>query len=143
MVNLIPFPRRARSRRGLSAIEAAMVMPLFILLLFGLIEYGWIYLKSQEIANTARHGARLGILETATTAGVTTACDQLMTDAGLDGSGYTVVCAPADVSAMAPGDTLTITVTVPYSNIELTGIPLIPVPANLVRTTSMAKEGPQ
>ncbi len=47
-------------RRGTAAVEAALILPLLMLLLLGVIEYGWIYLKSEQIANAARHGARVG-----------------------------------------------------------------------------------
>ena len=35
--------------------------PLIILLVFGVIEYGWMLLKSQDISNAARSGARAGV----------------------------------------------------------------------------------
>ena len=65
----------------------------------------------------------------------------LMLAAGI--TGYSVAFDPSDVSLMEAGDTLTITVSVPYqgADIELLGIPLIPVPATLESSVSMAKEG--
>ena len=133
--------RSEKSRRGISAVEAALLFPLVLLFLFGAIEYGWMLLKNQEIKNASRHGARIGVREIATSGDVTAGITQLMTDAGLDGSGYTVTLSPADVSSMAVGSVLTVTITVPYNAIELTGAPFLPLPANLIEATSMVKEG--
>ena len=129
-------------RRGLSIIEAALVIPLFILLLFGLLEYGWAFWKSQQIGNAARHGARIGIVDGATAAEVQAGVDQIMTDSGLAGSGYVTTLAPGDPGTLGFGDLFTVTVSVDYSNIILIGMPLLPVPNQLSRATSMAREGP-
>lgn len=135
--------RASRLRKGLAAIEAALLLPLVCLLLFGLIEYGWIFLKAQQLNAAARHAARLAIIDTATNAQVTSECDSVLNACGFGSSGYTITLSPADITSLAPGETLTITVTVPYANIELIGIPMLPVPVNLSGSTSMAKEGPQ
>ena len=127
-------------RRGLALVEAALLIPLLLALLIGLLEYGWLFYKLQQVNGAARHGARIGVVAGSTQAGVQAAIDQMMADSGLSGSGYAVAYS-ADPGALLPGNTLTVTVTVPYANIELTGFPLIPVPTNLVGETSMVKEG--
>lgn len=40
-------------------VEMAFALPLLILLLFGLIEFGWLFAQNVEIRHTAREGARL------------------------------------------------------------------------------------
>ena len=37
-----------RRRRGLAAVEAAILLPILILLLFGILEYSWMYWKAQQ-----------------------------------------------------------------------------------------------
>ena len=138
--------RRLRStqraaRRGLSLIEAAIVFPLLLLILIGVIEYAWMMLKNQEIKNASRHGARVAVREIATNAQVTSAIGALMTSAGMGGSGYTVTLTPTDVSTVLPGNTITVKITVPYTNIDLTGAPLVPTPTSLIEETTMVKEG--
>jgi Flp pilus assembly protein TadG len=130
------------SRRGLSTVEAALVIPLLLLLVMGIIEYGWMFLKVQQINNAARHGARIGITENATNTDVTAGVSALMADAGLAGSGYVLTLAPADVATARPGTALTVTVTVPYSNVSIVrDLRLIPKPANIAGSTTMFKEG--
>ena len=132
--------RMSEKSRGIALVEAALMMPLLLTILIGLLEYGWLFFKFQQINGASRHGTRIGITEPATQAQVQTAVDGMMTSSGLSGSGYTVAFS-ADPAALAPGQLLTVTVTVPYSNIELIGFPLIPTPASLVGATSMIKEG--
>ncbi len=52
------------SRRGQSVIEFAFVLPLLLLLTFGIIEFGFFVYNKQIITNAAREGARLGIIAT-------------------------------------------------------------------------------
>jgi Flp pilus assembly protein TadG len=109
----------------------ALLLPLLLLILMGILEYGWMFWKNQEINNAARHGARTAVIEGATTGDVTTAIDTLMDRAGLASSGYTIEIEPADVFIAEPGSLITVTVTVPYANITLTGVPMLPVPDDL------------
>ena len=132
-----------RARRGLSSVEAAIVLPLVILLLFGLLEFGWAFLKSQQINNAARHGARIGIAYGATAAEIQAGVDAVMAASGMGSSGYTTEILPNDPLTLTTGQLLAVSVTVDYSNIELIGVPLIPAPATLTGTTSMAREAPK
>lgn len=136
-------PTHRPSRRGLSLIEAAIVFPLLLLVLIGVIEYAWMMLKNQEIKNASRHGARIAVREISTNAQVSTAISALMTSAGMGGSGYVVTLTPADVSTVLPGNTITVNISVPYTNIDFTGVPLLPLPTSLIEETTMAKEGAQ
>jgi Flp pilus assembly protein TadG len=131
---------QVRRDGGLAAVEAALLLPLVCLMLFGMIEYGWIFLKAQELNSAAREGARMAIIQSATSAEVIAKCDAMMADAGLGGSGYTLTLSPADISTLTPGQTLSVSITVPFSNIELIGMPSLLVPTTIGGSTSMAKE---
>ena len=54
----------ASSRRGQSVVEFAFVLPLLLLLTFGMIEFGFFIYNKQIITNAAREGARIGIIAT-------------------------------------------------------------------------------
>jgi len=128
-------------KRGLAAVELALLLPVLLLVLFGTIEYGWLFLKNQQLADAARNGARVAVTESGTNALVQARVAQVMSDAGLAQSGYLVQLTPANVATAAPGSTVTVEVTVAYANISLIGLPLIPVPSDLAERTSMVKEG--
>lgn len=127
-------------RRGLAALEFALVSVPLMLLLVGLIDYGFIFLKAQQITQAARAGARAAVLPDATNASVDAAIDALLTDAGIDS--YSLVLTPADVTTVAPGTAISVEVTVTTEQLALIDTSLLPVPAQLKATASMAKEGP-
>src|SRR5687768_2436293 len=62
-----------RNRRATAAVEFAIVAPVFLLLVFGMIEYGRMVMVQQIITNASREGARTAVLDGATTAGVQSA----------------------------------------------------------------------
>lgn len=64
---------RKRRRRGASAVEAALVLPVVVLLLFGILEYGRYMMTLQVLTNAAREGAHYALTHTqpVTIAGVT------------------------------------------------------------------------
>lgn len=127
------------SRPGAVLVEMAIVMGLLVLLLFGLIEYGFMLLRAQQITNAARYGARIGITIDSTNTRVEQAIASAMSTAGMGDSGYTVTFVPGDVTGLTGRETLTITVSVLYENVGA-GMPLVPVPTNLSASVSMASE---
>jgi Flp pilus assembly protein TadG len=50
------------SQRGATAVEFAVIFPLLILLLFGMIEFGLYLFNRQVITNACREGARFGVV---------------------------------------------------------------------------------
>ena len=62
-------PQRKR-RRGAVMIEMAIVLPVFLALLLGMIELGQALMISQLVTNSAREGARQGIFDGSTNAAV-------------------------------------------------------------------------
>ena len=55
-------PRRSRES-GASLVEFAMVMPLLLLLVFGIMESGWFFAQLTETRNAAREGARVAVVD--------------------------------------------------------------------------------
>ncbi|MEM5328150.1 TadE/TadG family type IV pilus assembly protein [Paraburkholderia sp. JHI2823] len=58
-------PRRGRGRRlqrGVAAVEFALVLPVLLLLLFGIIEMGLFLYDKAVITNASREGARAGVV---------------------------------------------------------------------------------
>jgi len=118
------------------------VMPLLLLVIFGLIEYGSMLLRLQQIENVARSAARKAVTPDATQAQVNSLISSMMTDAGLGSSGYTFTVTPVNPATAERGDQISVKVEITYANISITKAPLIPVPTKISRTVIMAKEGP-
>ena len=130
---------KTQKYKGIIILETAIVLPLLILLIFGMIQYSWIMLKSQEVTNAARVGARTAVKPDSTTTEVTKAISDVMTKASLNDSGYKVTISPASA---ASGEPITVKVTVPVSNIRLLDLAILPMPDQLSSSTTMNKEGP-
>jgi Flp pilus assembly protein TadG len=131
-----------KSRRGSLTVEAALLLPLLFMLTFGLIEYGWMFLKQQQITNTARQCARLAAMVDGTSAQVSSQITTMMNGYGLASSGYTTTVLPANVATAARGTQVSVTISIPYSNIDVTGFTLLPMPTTITAKVSMQKEGP-
>ena len=56
------FSRRFRSETGQAIVEAAFVIPLLILLLCGILDFGWIFANQLEVDNCSREGARFAVV---------------------------------------------------------------------------------
>lgn len=90
-------PGRGSDETGAAAVEFALVLPILILLLFGIIEFSIAYNRVQGLHAAAREGARVASLQRTTR----TEIDQRIRDA-LDG----VIKDPAAVTiAVTPGST--------------------------------------
>jgi Flp pilus assembly protein TadG len=64
--------RRSLSQGGQELVEYALVFPMLMLLVLGIIEFGIIIFSYNTIANAAREGARYGILHETDLAGIET-----------------------------------------------------------------------
>ncbi len=116
--------RRRRARRaGAAAVEFAIVAPIFLLLLAGMIEFGQAFRVEHALSNAARRGARAAIVEGASGSQVIqkvkTHCTQTM---GVDEEDVTVAIAVngdagGDLGGAQPQDEISITVSVPFSKV--------------------------
>ena len=139
--------KRQIRRRGVSTVEAAIVFPLLVFLTFALIEYGWLFLNAQQMTNAARHCARMAVRPDITSAEVVTAAESMMQQYGLSDSGYSVTITPASIEGVDTGEEISVEISVPYDNVQITGIGtingwLLALPTDLTASVSMAKEGP-
>jgi Flp pilus assembly protein TadG len=50
------------AKRGAAAVEFALILPLFMTLLFCTLDYGWMFFQQLAITSAAREGARSGAL---------------------------------------------------------------------------------
>ncbi len=103
-----PPPRRRRTgarHRGQALVEFAIVVPLFLLLLAGMIDFGLGLNASITVTNAAREGARLGVIKPYSDAIIARANAMAV---GLDPANLTVtaVCVrPAGSCTLGSGST--------------------------------------
>jgi Flp pilus assembly protein TadG len=92
--------RLVRSESGAELIEFSLTMPLLLLIVLGIIEFGFVFREYEIVTNAAREGARIAILPSYGSADVTARVDDYLTTAGLDPLRATVtpgVAAPTPV----------------------------------------------
>ena len=101
---------------GAAMVELAVILPIFVLLLFGMIEASWAFAQSNDVRHGAREGARLAAVDFGDVATIgAEVCDRM----DVTGGGVTVTLSPGS-SPADPGDrgsTGRIQVTVVYSSI--------------------------
>lgn len=134
--------RFRRETSGQAMVELTVVLPLLLLMLFGAMEYGWLFFRMHQVTNAVRIGAREAALPDSTNATVEARVLLAMTGWELEDSGYTLTLDPVDVSVLDSGTPIRVVLTVPYGNVGLLNMSILPTPTSLTATASMAKEGP-
>jgi Flp pilus assembly protein TadG len=133
------------ANRGAAVVELALLMPLLILIILGMIEMGWLVMKQSEITNAARAGARYAALPSVTDPGQVTSDPTspaliVLAKNQLSPPLSEVTVGPPGTNPL-PGRLVTVNVTLKYRNgVELMNWPF--VPDQLHASVSMAKEGP-
>src|SRR5262245_14427877 len=97
MAALIRALRRfVRAQSGAEVIEFALTLPLLLLVVLGIIEFGFMFQEYEVVTNAAREGARIAILPTYSTnaavtqSNVTTRINQYLSAAGLSTASATI-----------------------------------------------------
>ncbi len=65
---------RGRSENGAQLVEFALVLPLLLLVMLGIAEFGFIFQRYEVVTNAAREGARLAVLPGVCRRGCAGAC---------------------------------------------------------------------
>jgi Flp pilus assembly protein TadG len=130
-----------RNRRATAAVEFAVVAPVFLLLVFGMIEYGRMVMVEQIITNASREGARAAVLDGATTSSVQTAVTSYLSSGSITGA--TITVAPNPPSTAQYGDPVTVTVSIPFSQVSWLPSPMYLGATTLTQATAMRRETTQ
>jgi Flp pilus assembly protein TadG len=108
--------RSAHNDRGAAAVEFALVLPILLVLVFGIIDFGRLYFTQITLTDAAREGVRVLALEGASGSGYTAA--QAATDAqtrvldavtGVDGT------VTVGTGTCTTGEPVTVTATTDFS----------------------------
>jgi Flp pilus assembly protein TadG len=75
--------KRMRSEKGAALIEAAITVPIILLISVGIFEFGRAYQTQQVLTNAAREGARLAVIEGSTDANIRARVGQYLSSGGL------------------------------------------------------------
>jgi Flp pilus assembly protein TadG len=105
------------NRKGIVAVEVAVVFPLFLLLVVGTIDVGRAIMVQQTLVEAARAGCRVYcIAQELSNADSLAVIAQAMNQADLDG--YTVDFDPNSSASMKHKAPVTVSVSIPYSQVS-------------------------
>jgi hypothetical protein len=120
-------------------VEFAVVAPVLLLFVFGIIEFGRAIMVQQMLTNASREGARLAVLDGTTTAEI---------EATVTGYLATIQGEQIDVDPNPPsnagfGDPVSVTVSVGFDQVSWLPTPMFLNGRNLSATTVMRRESVQ
>jgi Flp pilus assembly protein TadG len=113
--------RRRKSRglwgceRGAELVEFALVFPLMLLVVLGIIDWGLLFQRYEVLTNAAREGARVSVLPGYTSADITARVNQYLQGTSLSSATVTTTVGTAQALPIGSGTCVTVVpVTVAY-----------------------------
>lgn len=129
-------PGHSLRARASTVVEFAVVLPLLLTVLFGIMEYGWLFMVRQTLQNAAREGTRLAVLKTTTEpyANVLARINEIVQPLGITPTVEMTHATPNDPVEM-------VKVSVPVADVSLMGNFFGERDYDLTGVCSMRKEG--
>lgn len=134
-----------RAERGAALFEFAIVMPLIVILLLGIVEFGWLFAQMNQVRHMSQEGARWAAVSHPDVDSdgsedwddvAARACDASNLPGG------TTVTVTGSEGGGAKGDTATITVTANVQSLTNLGLITTFLPTTLVNTETLRLEQP-
>ena len=135
--------RKRRSEVGTTIVEATIVLPLMLMLVFGIAEFGISFTRWNSLTNAVREGARTGVVfrtpcvPGAVTTLVQTTVADFANSSGIDPANITTTVTGA---CGGTGSQLTVTSTVPHTYIVVAALANFSPNTNLSARTVMRNE---
>lgn len=127
--------KRMKSQQGQAMVELALVLPLLLMVLFAIFQFGFLFYSYISIQQAAREGVRIAAVGKNDTL-ITTAVKNA---SALDPTMLTITIAPAPATRLA-GSNVTVTVIIPSA--QLLKLPLVDtyLPTQLTGRATMRME---
>ncbi len=106
------------SRIGATTVEMALVLPILLTLVFGIMQVGYAFMVQHALQDAARKGCRTGTLPNRSNATVTATVNNTLATAGLTNTTITIQVnnVASNVAAAVNGDYVSVQVSMPLSN---------------------------
>ena len=131
--------RKGKRSRGTAVVEAALVMPILLLVTFGAIKYGWLFLKAQQITNAARYGARMAALPDVEDDAVKTSIIELLDKANIIVNVDEITIEPV-VLPLDARLAVNVHISIPSDRVDILDVSLLPKVGNIGASVTMAEE---
>jgi Flp pilus assembly protein TadG len=150
-MTMTKLQKNGRDRqRGAAAVEFALVLPLFMLLVMGAVDYGYFFFADQVVTNAAREGARSGTLidpvngtSAQAISAAQTAAYNYMKNGGVDcptgnNACVTAVICPGGANCPSlPAGTTAVDVVINFTFRSLTGFTAVILPSRVYAHATM------
>ncbi len=129
--------------KGASAVEMAFVAPVFVALMMGQLESSRFGMASQLLTTAAREGCRVAVVPGHTETDVQNRINAVLSGSGIS-VGTVTPTAPSPYSwTSAPqGTAITVSLSVPYSQVSWLGVPFFLNGATVSASATMSSENP-
>ncbi len=135
--------RIAAKRSGASAVEMAIVAPVFITLVLGQIEFARLGMVCQLMTTAAREGCRVAVVSGNTQTDVQDRVNAFLTVSGISVGTVTFTCPSTSSLQNAPrGTPIAISLSVPYRSVSWLGTPYFLNGATVSASATMSSENP-
>lgn len=144
--------RIVREERGTALVEAAIIVPVVLLIMVGIFEVGRAYQTFQVLTNAAREGARASVIPSGSVANAQAVVTQYMKDGQLAGANNATIAVDRAATMMVNGNAVgasQVTVDYPFNFIVLNPIAKLVVKnskvgqAITIRTTALMRNEAQ
>jgi Flp pilus assembly protein TadG len=125
---------RSRRSDGQALVEFALLIPLLVIIILGIIEFGRIWMTMNVLASAAREGARKAAVTSPDPAQVQTVVENVLTAADITGATITTVGPNSD-------NEVTVTVQIDYTVVTGSFVPGLNSTMQLSRSVVMHWEG--
>jgi Flp pilus assembly protein TadG len=130
-------------RRGVSAVEMALIAPVFVALLLGMIEGARLGMVTQLLTTAAREGCRVAVLDGMTQTDVQNRVTAVLSGSGISVGTVTPTCPSPYTWTSAPGGTaINVTLSIPYSQVSWLKLSGFFNNATITASATMSSERP-
>jgi Flp pilus assembly protein TadG len=130
--------RNRRQRKGVAAVEFAIVAPVFFLMVIGIIEIGRAMMVQQVLINASRVGARRAVMLSSSEQAVIDAVKEYAAGVGVRGVTVSVSPNPATAST---GEAVTVNTSIGFDQVSWLPAPWLMGGRDLASSSVMRKEG--
>ena len=111
--------KRGSRREGAAAVELALVLPVFLTLLLGMLECARLGMAVQVVTAAAREGCRVAALPGNTAATAQTRVNTVLSDSGFPSANISLT--PSDPTTATGGAAITLSLSIPFSKLSWLG----------------------
>jgi Flp pilus assembly protein TadG len=135
---------RRIKRRGASAVEMALVAPVLVTLLLGMIEAARLGMVAQMLTTAAREGCRVAVLDGMTQTDVQSRINTVLSGSGISVGTVTPTCSSSSYTwTSAPsGTAITVSLSVPYTQVSWFKVPRLFNGVTISASATMSSERP-